>query len=228
MTSLRRSVLAAVVVPALLLAACSAAAPASHLPASSATPPAVAPPIGVAPPIRVGPSVDGVPPVASVPAGTVPDPGTTDGGSSGDGSGGGGGSAPGNPGDGTVTSPPANGGGALPVPPEPSIVTPVTGLTGIHPVNATLLLPAVNGRDVAVKIAWWSGVAPCSVLAGVDVARDGSTFTLTVREGAADQGVACIEIAMYKATIVDLGKLDPGTYTIKATGEAPAVQVTVA
>jgi hypothetical protein len=66
------------------------------------------------------------------------------------------------------------------------------------------------------------------VLAGVDVVRDGTTFTLTVREGAAQQGVACSEIAMYKATIVDLGKLDPGVYTIKATGDVPVVQVTVA
>jgi hypothetical protein len=65
------------------------------------------------------------------------------------------------------------------------------------------------------------------VLSGVDVARDGATFTLTIREGAAQQGVACIMIAMYKATIVDLGRLDPGTYTIKATGDAPAVTVTV-
>ena len=228
MTRRRRSALAAVLVPVLLLAACSAAAPASHLPAASATPPAAVPPIGAVPPTDVVPPIQGVPPVASMPPGTAPDPGTTDGGGSGTGGGSGssGGSVPGNPGGGTVTSPPANGGGIVPVP-EPAIVTPVTGLAGIHAVSATLLLPAVNGREVAVKIAWWSGVAPCSVLAGVDVARDGSTFTLTVHEGAAGQGVACIEIAMYKATIVDLGKLDPGSYTIKATGDPPAVQVTV-
>ena len=65
------------------------------------------------------------------------------------------------------------------------------------------------------------------MLAGVDVARDDTTFTLTVREGAAEQGVACSEIAMYKATIADLGRLDPGTCTLKATGDAPAVTVIV-
>jgi hypothetical protein len=186
----RRTALAAILVPAMLLAACSAAAPASPVPPAGGTPSAVAPP------------TDGVPPIASAP-GTLPDPG---------GAAGGGGST---------------GGGLIPNP-QPSIVSPTTGLTGIHALNATLLQPSVNGRDVAVKVAWWSGIAPCSVLAGVDVARDGATFTLTVREGAAQQGVACSEIAMYKATIVDLGRLDPGTYTIKATGDAPAVTVTVA
>jgi hypothetical protein len=38
----------------------------------------------------------------------------------------------------------------------------------------------------------------------------------------------CIEIAMYKATIVDLGELEPGEYTIRASeGEAPPITVTV-
>ena len=79
-----------------------------------------------------------------------------------------------------------------------------------------------------MRVAWWSGVEPCSVLAGVDVARDGDTFTLTVREGsAAAPDTMCIEIAQYKATIVDLGELDPGTYTISAFGDAAPVTVTV-
>ena len=37
----------------------------------------------------------------------------------------------------------------------------------------------------------------------------------------------CPMIAMFKATIVDLGKVDPGTYTIAATGVETAVEVTV-
>ena len=112
--------------------------------------------------------------------------------------------------------------------PEPTIVTPGTGLTGVHPVAAAALDTALNGRDVAVRVAWWSGVEPCTVLAGVDVVRDGDTFTLTVREGsAAAPDTACIEIAQYKATIVDLGELEPGTYTITAFGDAAPVTVTV-
>jgi hypothetical protein len=112
--------------------------------------------------------------------------------------------------------------------PEPTLVTSRAGLTGVHPVAATRLDTALNGRDLAVRVAWWSGVEPCSVLAGVDVARDGDTFTLTVREGsAAPPDTACIEIAQYKATIVDLGELEPGTYTITAFGDAAPVTVTI-
>jgi hypothetical protein len=135
----------------------------------------------------------------------------------------GGGSA-GDPGTGTGGDP----GVVDPARPEPTIVTPAAGLTGVHPVGAAALDTALNGRDVAVRVAWWSGVEPCSVLAGVDVARDGHTFTLTVREGsAAAPDTACIEIAQYKATIVDLGELEPGTYTIAAFGDAAPVTITV-
>jgi len=147
-----------------------------------------------------------VPPVAPAPAGSS-----------------GGGSAPGDPG--TVV-PPAGGDGALPNPPG-TLVTPVAGLLGIHAVGASKLEPAVNGAGIAVRISWVSGVEPCSVLAGVTVARDGNTFRLTVTEGSKGEGMACIEIAMFKAAIVDLGKVEPGTYTISAFGDAPAVTVDV-
>ena len=106
-------------------------------------------------------------------------------------------------------------------------MTPTAGLTGIHAVQAADLEATVNGRDVAVRVAWWSGVAPCSALAGITVTRDGSTFLLTVNEGsAAGPDQACIDIAMYKAAVVDLGELEPGTYTIRAFGDAPPVEVT--
>ncbi len=119
-------------------------------------------------------------------------------------------------------------GGGIGAGPDPTIVAPVAGVTGIHKVSAQDLQTAVNGRDLAVRVAWWSGVAPCSVLAGVNVARDGNTFTLTVLEGsAAPPETVCIEIAQYKATIVDLGELDPGTYTVTAFGDAPPVTVTI-
>jgi hypothetical protein len=38
---------------------------------------------------------------------------------------------------------------------------------------------------------------------------------------------ACIDIAMYKGFIVDLGELEPGTYTVTAFGDAPALTVTI-
>ncbi|HEY4189030.1 MAG TPA: hypothetical protein VGM28_01295, partial [Candidatus Limnocylindrales bacterium] len=68
---------------------------------------------------------------------------------------------------------PVSGGGAgVVIPPVPgdaqsTIVTPGVGLTGVHPVGATKLETAINGRDLAVRIDWFSGVEPCSVLAGV-------------------------------------------------------------
>ena len=65
------------------------------------------------------------------------------------------------------------------------------------------------------------------MLDSVDVKRAGETFTLTVREGADQLDVACIAIAQYKGTVLDLGPLAPGTYTISAFGEAPPVTVTV-
>lgn len=129
-----------------------------------------------------------------------------------------------------VTGGPGAGGPGFPDPdqPQPTIVAPGVGLTGIHPVGATKLETATNGRDLAVRVDWYSGVEPCSVLAGVDVARDGNTFKLTVNEGsAAAPDTACIDIAMYKGTIVDLGELEPGTYTVTAFGDAPPVTVTI-
>ena len=110
---------------------------------------------------------------------------------------------------------------------QPTLVRPRPGLGAIHDVGAQRLIVATNGRDVAVQIEWYSGVEPCYALAGVDVTRQGSTINLVVREGTADPNAVCIELAMLKATIVDLGELEPGTYTIHAMGDAPDVTVTV-
>ena len=117
-----------------------------------------------------------------------------------------------------------------PAPVEPlqaTIVTPKPGRLDVHPVGATTIEASVVARRVVARLTWWSGVAPCSVLDSVDVARTGSTIVLTIREGADQRGVACIELAMLKGALVDLGELDPGTYTISAGGEAPPIQVVV-
>lgn len=198
---------------ALLLAACGSVPAAAVTPSP---PPAVSlPPDDLAPtpvPVPSPPGGSAGSGGGSAPGGGAPGPG--------------GGAVPGNPGNGGAVDPGA--GGAVPDP-QPTIVTPAAGVAGIHDVGATRLHAAVNGRRVSIQVAWWSGVEPCSVLAEIGVARDGSTFTLTVREGSVGAGVvACIEIAMYKAAIVDLGDLDPGTYTVRAFGDAPPVEVIVA
>ena len=47
-------------------------------------------------------------------------------------------------------------------------------------------------------------------------------------EGSSDLAVMCIEIAQLKATIVDLGDLLPGAYTISApSSEARPVQISI-
>jgi len=202
-----RTLLAGTLALALVLAACGGAA--------SSPVPSPAP--------SAGPSQPGatLPTPVPVPGGSAGSGGATDPGQ-------GGGSAPGNPGGGPVPIDPGAGGGPV-NPGDPTRVAPVAGARNIHDVPATRLRAAVNGRNVAIEIAWWSGVEPCSVFAGVIVDQDGSTLTLTVREGsAAGPDVACIEIAMFKATIADLGELAPGTYTVRAFGDAAPIQVVVA
>ncbi|HEX5824638.1 MAG TPA: hypothetical protein VFY18_09300 [Candidatus Limnocylindrales bacterium] len=140
--------------------------------------------------------------------------------------GGAGGGSGGNPGigGGGVTDP-------APVDPgvgEPTLVRPRPGQMDPHPVGPISLQASVDGRHVLVKVSWWSGVEPCHVLDSVRVDRAASDIAITIIEGASARDVACIEIAQLKATIVDLGDLEPGTYTIRApNGEAPPIQVVV-
>ncbi len=58
----------------------------------------------------------------------------------------------------------------------------------------------------AVKLFWWSGVEPCNVLDRVEVEYTDEAVTMTLFEGhtETEEDVACIEIAMKKATIVEL------------------------
>jgi hypothetical protein len=87
---------------------------------------------------------------------------------------------------------------------------------------------SVDGRHVLVKVSWWSGVAPCSVLDSVRVERSGSEISITPLEGVGDPDAMCIEIAQLKATIVDLGELEPGSYRVLApTGDAAPVEFTI-
>lgn len=127
-------------------------------------------------------------------------------------SGGGGGSDPGQPND-----------------PQPQVVVPRPGQRDPHDININRLQGQVapDGR-VIVRATFYSGVEPCYVLDSVVLAQRGYNLTLTLREGTGQGDVACIDIAVLKATDVDLGVLPSGTYTIQAgKGDAAAIQVTV-
>ena len=161
----------------------------------------------------------------------VPGAGSSDGrGGGGGGGNAGGGTDPGNPGGGIV----------FPIPPGPDpgdpvwgqahVVTTQPGLVNQRPVNVQAVRAAVDdaGRATA-ELRWWSGVAPCNALDSVRVEKDdaGRTIKLTVIEGSGPGDQMCIEIAELKATLVDLGTLSAGTWTISAEGDAPAITLEV-
>jgi len=125
-----------------------------------------------------------------------------------------------------VTNPPiAPGGGA---PSGDGFVVPKPGQLDVHPVRMDLLEASVDGRHVVVTLHWTSGVEPCNTLDSIVVDRGDHTFTFTVREGHGPEAIACIEIAMLKQARVDLGELDPGTYTLTdSQGGATPIQVVV-
>lgn len=122
-------------------------------------------------------------------------------------------------------------GGAGVDPATPSIEVPVPGQVNPMPVSVWKMEPAVNGRHVTVLLTWWSGIAPCSVLDSVEVIRDGTTISLTPREGsdpkAAGGQVACPAIAMLRGTIVDLGDLEPGTWILAPNGDLAPAAITI-
>ena len=157
-----------------------------------------------------------------------PDPGTGQGGTGGgSGAGGSGGSG------GGVTGPgdPAGPGGVDPITGmKPSLETPVPGQFQPRAVNVWAMTPTIDGHHVTVLVEWWSGPPPCSVLDSVVVTRDGSAFRIVPMEGSdpASHGqVACPAIAMLHGTIVDLGDLAAGTYSLSAPGDLAPVEVTV-
>lgn len=152
-----------------------------------------------------------------------PTPSSVPGGSGDASSGGGDGSV----GGGVVTSPPMSDGSTLPGSGGPTLVVPKPGRLDVHPVGAAAIDAKVDGRRVIVTLSWWSGVEPCAVLDSVTQVRTGTSIVLTIREGADKLDVPCPAIALLKGTIVDLGELAPGSYTITAGGDAPPVRIVV-
>ncbi len=160
-------------------------------------------------------SIGGGPPASAPTASSVTDPGS-------------GGGSSGNAGSGVGSSLPPGSTPGDPVIGKPTLVRPEPGRLNPRPVAPIGLKASVDGRHVQVTVSWYGGVAPCSVLDSVTVERTGRTIALTVIEGSSDLMVACPDLAMLKATIVDLGELDPGTWTITApNSDAPPIQVTI-
>lgn len=119
-------------------------------------------------------------------------------------------------------------GGGTGIDPAGDFIVPKPGQNDPHPVAIDTLTADVDGRHVVVTASWTSGVEPCYVLDTIVVDKGDHSFTITLREGHGDELVACIEIAMQKATKIDLGDLEPGTYTISdGQGVAPPIEVVV-
>jgi hypothetical protein len=140
----------------------------------------------------------------------------------------GGGSDPGNPGGGIV----------FPLPPLPAddpllgdatVVVPKAGTLNPHPINIQLVRATVKDGHVIVEARWYSGVEDCypTDSVKVDIDEAAKTIRVTVLEGSAEGDVMCIEIAVLKATAVDLGALAAGTWKISAEGEAKPIELEV-
>lgn len=108
------------------------------------------------------------------------------------------------------------------------VVVPRPGQLDVHPVSAETLRATVDGRSIEVAVDWWTGVEPCTVLDTVVVQRGEGDFAITLHEGRGPGEMACIAIAELHRTFIDLGELEPGTYTIRdGTGGAPDIEVVV-
>ena len=114
-------------------------------------------------------------------------------------------------------------------PGQPKFVVPQPGQQNVHPVSIEEMDVRVDGRHAVLNARWWSGIEPCTVLDSVAWKRDGKTITISVREGSGQGDLVCIEIAVYKATLIDLGELDAGEYTVIAgEGNAAPIKFTIA
>ncbi len=109
-----------------------------------------------------------------------------------------------------------------------AFVVPRPGQLDVHPIAADSLAAQVDGRHVILTITYTSGVEPCSVLDTIIVERGERSFAITLRQGHGPGNEVCIMIAKVMRTQVDLGELDPGTYTVTDTTRgADPIQVVV-
>jgi hypothetical protein len=112
--------------------------------------------------------------------------------------------------------------------PGGEVVVPKPGQLDVGPIPADSITATVEGRRVLLTIGFTSGVEPCAVLDSIIVQRGEGSFAVTLRQGRGPGDNVCILIAVFKRTVVDLGELAPGTYTVTdATGGAPPITVVV-
>lgn len=131
--------------------------------------------------------------------------------------------------DAPTSNDPSSGDGQVPPADGAIVVVPRPGQLDVHDVSADTIKATVDGRKVTVAVDWWSGVEPCTILDSIIVAKGDGSFALTLREGRGPEEVACIAIAERHRAFIDLGELEPGTYTISdATGGAAPIEVVVA
>lgn len=86
----------------------------------------------------------------------------------------------------------------------PKQVKPVGNAVNTRKARWTSAKPV--SKDRKVRLVWWSGVEPCTVLDRVKVKETGKRVTITLYEGAAPEAkdVSCIMIAVEKTTTVKL------------------------
>ncbi|WP_433221718.1 hypothetical protein [Microtetraspora malaysiensis] len=90
---------------------------------------------------------------------------------------------------------PASTGATAPVKPKGGTVDP-------RKVRWTSAKPIRNGRYL--RVTWWSGVEPCTVLDRVRVKETRKKVTVTLYEGRGKDAQMCVMIAVRKSTIVKL------------------------
>jgi hypothetical protein len=88
----------------------------------------------------------------------------------------------------------------------PKPVKQVHNAVDVHKVRWTSAKPVSGGKKI--KLVWWSGVEPCSVLDRVKVKESRGRVVVTLYEGASPKAknVSCIMIAVQKTTTVKLRK----------------------
>ena len=108
---------------------------------------------------------------------------------------------------------------------RPTWVAPQPGGGPLRPVSPSGLRVGSRAGSPYAVVRWWSGIPPCSVLRSVTVGVGERTVHLRLVEGSDDPDGPCAELAVLKATRVDLGALAPGTYTVIAGGERRTLTV---
>ena len=141
----------------------------------------------------------------------------------------GGGTDPGNPGTGGILFPLPQDPGDDPLLADATVVVAQPNAPNPQRVNVGLVRAMVDDEGhVIVEARWWSGVEECHPLQAVkvDVDEAAKAVKVTVLEGTVPD-MMCIEIAVLKATAVDVGPLAAGTWTISADGEAKPIELNI-